>query len=1127
MTVTNEYDETSDGTGSTYTPTGDEAIDKSEVDVESEYEDYLRYPILYELATEPEETNGYGALSSCISCQVVRTANQFPTLQMEYERDGPLAHQIQPDRIIMTDMGPDMLHQKFRIKEVQRDQDQLVVNANHIIADIAKLVIGKDISQANMTPSEAVNAILDSLPGNEWIPDIEFDTDISTGANTSWNADDGLTVGDALLGEDAAGETPAQSVQAIYNGEWIFDNYHMYLYKHAGKFKHHAIKYGRNLNTITQDKNIQDTYTAIYPVAKYSPNQTEGQDPNNIDWSTAGDPYTGRAVSRYVGYGMINLYDTPCKGHQVVTTLERGKYINIVRVYHGGSDPNTVNGADWYALDDGTWIDSMWVTFDKTGSYVVNDQQGHGHLKLDKPSEDTKGVNYTSRGVATVYYGNGANLWDSPLKGKHLIMYKGEKVHLKAGTKFRYYKTEIDEQGRTWLYVSWGRHKGWIYGPHIKLSGKNGDYASAPANGTLYIKKNAQQYIRPGKPAKKRRKWVATRTRRTHKYLKKRKYVRGKHGHRGHYISHLVLNPRWNGKRLKKVKTTVRPGWTKTHEVVVASDGTYYKLPNGRWVKSSGVDFHMARTIKPQTPEEYNKENATKNGNIEVYKGPDPSEPMNVSIPISSVNQEGGLDIVATASGRDLKGSDEITWYQIPLHDGPNSYGWIPSTYFDFTDLKDVEPFDTHEHDPNYSDNVSDEQVTVTLPEGILISDVGLKQEVPSVQRVDLSEYFWHDQKANPVTIPSNGTPPQPTDADIDQLRQLAQAYMTENRIGYPNVSLTLDYAMLEDLDFAAEDLNLYDRVTVEFDAQDVLETAEVNSTTWDCLAHRYVSITLGSLPITWSHYLLKQAQEHAITLQKKSDTRFHQQGLLIQQAQQAVRLQGNEQKAAIIHIGKTLGIVTDADLNNPKKYGQNAYQLLADSVITVGQNAIQAKDFIESSGGGIIRAYPNWQDPTEFRIMNSDGSYTRWNGNGYEIVGSDGLLKLGMNAQGQIIGDEVDATQINTVKLKAAEMDGTLKLKLPNSDYELTIGAPNDYASEDYEDVETMAIGSSNYSVTMHSGRITIRNKGAGKHAEYGTDYVRLYGSHTITISANNGEMIINGNRVLTTADVPAKFRK
>ena len=65
-----------------------------------------------------------------------------------------------------------------------------------------------------------------------------------------------------LLGEDD------NSIQAIYGGEYEWDNYHVILHQNRGSNKGVKIRYGKNLIDLTQEENIENTITGIYPIWK-------------------------------------------------------------------------------------------------------------------------------------------------------------------------------------------------------------------------------------------------------------------------------------------------------------------------------------------------------------------------------------------------------------------------------------------------------------------------------------------------------------------------------------------------------------------------------------------------------------------------------------------------------------------------------------------------------------------------------------------------------------------------------------------------------------------------------------------------------------------------------------------
>lgn len=58
------------------------------------------------------------------------------------------------------------------------------------------------------------------------------------------------------------------SVQNVYGGEFEWNNYSVYLHENRGSNKGVKIRYGKNLIDLTQEENIENTITGIYPIWK-------------------------------------------------------------------------------------------------------------------------------------------------------------------------------------------------------------------------------------------------------------------------------------------------------------------------------------------------------------------------------------------------------------------------------------------------------------------------------------------------------------------------------------------------------------------------------------------------------------------------------------------------------------------------------------------------------------------------------------------------------------------------------------------------------------------------------------------------------------------------------------------
>lgn len=141
-------------------------------------------------------------------------------------------------------------------------------------------------------------------------------------------------------------------------------------------------------------------------------------------------------------------------------------------------------------------------------------------------------------------------------------------------------------------------------------------------------------------------------------------------------------------------------------------------------------------------------------------------------------------------------------------------------------------------------------EVVVTLPEYVLESEYADKFPYRRTAVVDMSEYFQN----------------QPT---VDELRTRANQYMKDNLTGLPTVSLTVSFIDLarseENKDFANEIVYLGDKVPIYFEKLGIATKAKITSATYDVLADRYDSLTLGTV----SSSLSKTLNE----ISKKQDT--------------------------------------------------------------------------------------------------------------------------------------------------------------------------------------------------------------------------------------------------------------
>lgn len=78
----------------------------------------------------------------------------------------------------------------------------------------------------------------------------------------TWMLEEPKCIRSFLLGEDD------NSIQAIYGGEYEWNNFTVMLWEARGSDKGVRIRYGKNLTDLNQEENIENTITGIYPIWK-------------------------------------------------------------------------------------------------------------------------------------------------------------------------------------------------------------------------------------------------------------------------------------------------------------------------------------------------------------------------------------------------------------------------------------------------------------------------------------------------------------------------------------------------------------------------------------------------------------------------------------------------------------------------------------------------------------------------------------------------------------------------------------------------------------------------------------------------------------------------------------------
>ena len=219
---------------------------------------------------------------------------------------------------------------------------------------------------------------------------------------------------------------------------------------------------------------------------------------------------------------------------------------------------------------------------------------------------------------------------------------------------------------------------------------------------------------------------------------------------------------------------------------------------------------------------------------------------FSVSVPSSIRSRLGGI----AGSILDVYGGEyEFDNYTVKLHNNRGMNRGVSIRYGkNLTDIQQEQNCSSVATGvyPYWAGEVDETVVLVELPEKIV--NAPGQYNFVKVRTLDLTQSF--------ESVPT-----------VDQLREKAESYVKNNKIGIPKVSMTISFSQLEQTEeykhlMLLERIGLFDTVNVEFPALGVSATAKVQKIVYDCLANRVKSATLGSVRANIADTIVQQQQE-------------------------------------------------------------------------------------------------------------------------------------------------------------------------------------------------------------------------------------------------------------------------
>ena len=203
-------------------------------------------------ALAADQTNGLGALSECTSCIAKEERNGAFTLELKLPQNAKHFSEVAVGGVIKAKAREAGDAQLFRISKITKPMQGVVtVYANHISYDLNKTSVLPFSSTGIVT---TLSTMKTKMQGGDAFT---LSTDI---VNTSSSFSNKVPQSARALFGGQQG-----SLLDVFGGEYLFDNLQVSLLANRGNDNGVTLRYGKNITDLSQEENIENTYTAIQP----------------------------------------------------------------------------------------------------------------------------------------------------------------------------------------------------------------------------------------------------------------------------------------------------------------------------------------------------------------------------------------------------------------------------------------------------------------------------------------------------------------------------------------------------------------------------------------------------------------------------------------------------------------------------------------------------------------------------------------------------------------------------------------------------------------------------------------------------------------------------------------------
>lgn len=304
-------------------------------------------PVLYGKDEKTYSTNGIARLN-CESCEVTEKINDSFELTMDLPITDKHFKDVQLDMQILASCEMDTRPQPFRIYDIKKKSEGIwQIKAEHVSYWLNHIPVAPPSPEKNSVPHPST--VLQLIPKNSLEPNpftFTWDKSMESVSVTSKREEAQFDFTEPKTARSLLGDDTKSGILGVFHtGEYKYDRFNVHLYDRRGKDAHIQIRYGKNIKTLAQDQNIENTVTGVYVF--YRKEETEHANDGNSSASNDGED-KAKEVIEHSQVITHSAKANPIVRHEAIPPVTVTYGDNYVDYYNGpdGSTTTTTNSDD-------------------------------------------------------------------------------------------------------------------------------------------------------------------------------------------------------------------------------------------------------------------------------------------------------------------------------------------------------------------------------------------------------------------------------------------------------------------------------------------------------------------------------------------------------------------------------------------------------------------------------------------------------------------------------------------------------------------------------------------------------------------------------------------------------------